>query len=182
MRLALAAAALCLLASARLASAQAGSDSVPAPAVPVPANGGIPLVKGESAAWRYQLVTAPALPTQIGALATSGLDVVLGRAPKPIELLGAPATAPAQWPYGLDHATRATGALAPPAPADQRIAAMFALTTFELTADQSGLRVIEIRLRYRDGCAVWLNGVEIGRRALTPNASTGELAARPHGP
>ncbi|NVB83960.1 MAG: hypothetical protein HOV81_36630, partial [Kofleriaceae bacterium] len=44
------------------------------------------------------------------------------------------------------------------------------------------LRVIEIRLRYRDGCAVWLNGVEIGRRALTPNASTGELAARPHGP
>src|SRR5688572_20268188 len=101
-----------LLASAHVAFAQSATsstrastprDSDPVPTVPVAANGGIPLVNADTVAWRYQLVTAPALATQIGALATSGLDVVAGRAQRPIEVLGEPTTAPPAWPYDVDN-------------------------------------------------------------------------------
>jgi hypothetical protein len=146
---------------------------------PPPPVRGVQLVTSD-AAWRYQLVTAPALAPQLGVLAVSGLDVVAGRDSAPIAVLGDERKPPAAWPYDVDTPTRATGKLAPAAPAEQRIAALFAVTTFALAKDHVGLRVIEIRLRYRDGCVVWLNGIEVGRRALDSGTMT--LASPPHGP
>ncbi len=157
-----------------LASASAYAEPPPAPVVV----GSVQLVKPD-ASWRYQLITAPALAPQIGALAMSALDVATGRADAPIALLGDPQNAPAAWPYDVDHATVGKGALAPTVKG-ARIASMFALTTFVLGPEHRGLRVIEIRVRYRDGCAVWLNGAEVARRSLDGDAVA--LAHRPHGP
>ncbi|HEY5924976.1 MAG TPA: metallophosphoesterase [Kofleriaceae bacterium] len=140
--------------------------------------GGVQLVKPD-AQWRYQMITAPALAPQIGALAISGLDVAAGRATQPIALLGDEKAAPAAWPYDVDTATTSKGPLAPTV-ADARVAALFAVTTFALAAEHQGLRVIEIRLRYKDGCAVWLNGTEVARRSLDGGPTA--LAVRPHGP
>jgi hypothetical protein len=127
------------------------------------------------AAWRWQVISAPPLAPQSGALAVSGLDVVAGRVP--VAVLGQ-GTAPVRWPYDLDGAPRS----AIPAPArDQRIAAAFGVTTFSLAASDQGLAMLELRMRYEDGVAAWLNGVEVVRAALRSRAPTA-LADRPHGP
>jgi len=140
-----------------------------------------PAVRGAAllattAPWRWQVITAPRLAPQIGALAVSGLDVAHGRAPAPLAVLGE-GTAPAAWPYGVDGELPAI-----PAPRDtERIAAAFGVTTFSLAAADQGLRMLELRMRYADGAAAWLNGVELVRRGLArPGAMA--LADRPHGP
>ena len=153
---------------------QNADDKRAAPAV----TGGVQLVKPD-APWRYQMIVAPALAPQIGALAISGLDVAAGRAVAPIALLGDEQAAPVAWPYDVDTATVGKGPLAPTAK-DARVAALFAVTTFALALEHQGLRVIEIRLRYKDGCAVWLNGTEVARRSLDGGPTA--LAVRPHGP
>lgn len=163
---------LLLLALVRVAAA--------GPELP-PATAGESLLRADAVQWRYQLITAPKLAPQIGALAVSGLDVVAGRAVAPIDVLGGGPVLPAAWPYDLDNATTGTSALAPKPPAEMRIAALLAITTFPITIEQRGLRVIEIRMRYRDGCAVWLNGIEVARRSLE-SSSVVSLAVRPHGP
>src|SRR6185503_12713736 len=96
-----------------------------------------------------------------------------------IALLGDEQATPKAWPYDVDTATVGKGALAPTA-SDARIAALYAVTTFALSQDHQGLRVLEIRLRYQDGCAVWLNGTEVARRSLEGGPMA--LAVRPHGP
>lgn len=156
-----------------LLSSRARAETTAAPTVA----GAVQLVRAD-AQWRYQTITAPALAPQIGALAISGLDVAAGRATSTIELLGDEAAAPVAWPYDVDTATVAKGPLAPTAN-DARVAALFAVTTFVLGAEHQGMRVIEIRLRYRDGCAVWLNGTEVARRSVDGAANA--LAVRPHG-
>jgi acid phosphatase type 7 len=161
-----------ILVSLLLAS-RASADTA-APSV----SGAVQLVRAD-AQWRYQTITAPALAPQIGALAISGLDVATGRAATTISLLGDDQAAPAAWPYDIDNATVAKGALAPTA-TDARVAALFAVTTFALGQRDQGMRVLEIRLRYRDGVAIWLNGNEVARRSFAGAANT--LAARPHGP
>jgi hypothetical protein len=145
-----------------------------APVVP----GAVSLVRVD-ASWRYQLYTAPALAPQIGALVISALDVAAGRSTAPIALLGDEQPVPARWPHDVDKPTSATGPLAPMIEGS-RIAALFAVTTFALTAEQQGLRVIEIRARYYDGIAIWLNGTEVARRSLDGGPMA--LAQRPHGP
>ncbi|HUS30454.1 MAG TPA: metallophosphoesterase [Kofleriaceae bacterium] len=170
---------LLVIALARVAAAES-DDEIERGAPEVPA--GESLVRADQAAWRYQLITAPALAPQVGALALSGLDVVAGRAQQPIDVLGGGPTVPAAWPYGLDTVTRATGTLEPTPPAQMRIAAMYAITTFTLAPEDRGLRVLEIRVRYHDGCSVYLNGIEVARRSLADNASPVALAQRPHGP
>jgi predicted phosphodiesterase len=150
-----------------------------APSTP-PAAAGESLLRADAAQWRYQLITAPKLAPQIGALAVSGLDVVAGRMKAPIDVLGGGPVLPAAWPYDVDNAATATGALAPKPPAEMRIAALLAVTTFPIAIEQAGLRVIEIRLKYRDGCAVWLNGIEVARRSIG-DTSIVSLARRPHG-
>lgn len=162
---------LLLLALVRVAAAD--------PNVP-PAAAGESLLRADSARWRYQLITAPKLAPQIGALAVSGLDVVAGRATAPIDVLGGGPVLPAAWPYDVDNAVVATGPLAPKPAAEMRVAALLAVTTFPIAIEQAGLRVIEIRLKYRDGAAVWLNGIEVARRAIE-GSSVVSLAKRPHG-
>jgi hypothetical protein len=128
------------------------------------------------APWRWQLVTAPRLAPQIGAVAASGLDAVAGRGPV-LDALGDAVPAPKAWPYDVEQAVSAI-----PAPAeDQRIAAAFGVTTFSLPPAMQGLEVLELRLKYEDGVAVWLNGVELVRQSL-PRGSTTMLAKGPHGP
>lgn len=132
--------------------------------------------------WTWQVVLAPRLAPQIGALAVSGLDVAAGRATAPISVLGEGA-APAAWPFAVEAGVP----VLPAAPGDRRIAAAFGVTSFALTAQDEGLAMLEIRLRYQDGVAISLNGVEVARRAL-PAVRPGEagestaLASRPHGP
>ncbi len=148
-------------------------------AKPPAIDGSVPLVQRD-ASWTYQVFSAPALAPQIGVVAASGLDVATGRSAAPVDVLGADFAPPPPWPYDVDEPQHARGPLAPRPAADMRIAAMFALTTFTLTNEHSGLRVLEIRLKYQDGCVVWLNGIEVARRAL--DGSPRSLAARPHGP
>jgi hypothetical protein len=168
---------LLLIASRAHAETTSAARATERAALPAVA-GAVQLVRAD-ATWRYQVVTAPLLPYQLGALAVSALDVATGRAAEPIAVLGDDQPAPAAWPYDVDAATVAQGPLAPIAK-DARIAALFAVTTFSLAREHQGLRVIEIRLRYYDGCAVWLNGIEVARRSL--DAGTMTLATRPHGP
>ncbi len=134
---------------------------------------------GAGATWRWQIATAPRIAPQIGALAVSGLDVAAGRAAAPVAVLGEPAPAPRGWPYAV-AAAGAAAALPPPA-AVQRSAAAFGATAFSLGPADEGYEMLELRLRYEDGVAVWLNGVEVVRRSL-PRGSSTALAARPHGP
>ncbi len=143
--------------------------------------GGVPLVVADKASWSYQVVTAPALAVQIGVTTIGGLDLAAGRTTVVPHVLGDEAEPPKAWPYDVDAPVRATGTLRPAAATDERIAALFATTTFELTGAHTGLRVIEIRVRYRDGCVIWLNGVEVAREALD-GPSVRAIASRPHGP
>jgi hypothetical protein len=129
-----------------------------------------------SAKWRWDIVTAPRLAPQIGAVAISGLDAVAGRG-KAIDVLGEAAAAPAAWPYDV----RGNAKAIPVATDGERVAAAFGIATFELGDKQQGLEVLELKLKYEDGVAVWLNGIEIVRQGLPRGPST-TLAARPHGP
>ncbi len=142
-----------------------------APAVPVR---GTPYAL---AAWRWQVTTAPRLQPQIGALAVSGLDVAAGRAPAPLSVLGE-GTPPADWPFAVTGDATAIPAATP----EQRVAVAFGVTTFRLAAADEGVEMLELRLRYTDGVAAWLNGVEVARRALDIDATPTALAKRPHGP
>jgi acid phosphatase type 7 len=153
-------------------------------APPMPPSRGTALL-GVGTPWRWQVVTAPRLEPQIGALAISGLDVAAGRAAQPIAVLGEPAPAPRGWPYDLEGPTSA----AIPVPReDERIAAAFGAVTFTLGSADEGYEMLELRLRYHDGVAVWLNGLEVVRQALPRGEIIGAglvastLAARPHGP
>jgi acid phosphatase type 7 len=143
--------------------------------VPVVSTGATTLLD-ERAAWRWELVIAPRLAQQIGAVTVSGLDAVAKRGPV-VDVLGDAVPAPAAWPYDVKGTVTAI-----PAPAEgQRIAAAFGIATFALTPAQQGLEVLELKLKYEDGVAVWLNGIEIVRQGL-PRGPTTTLAVRPHGP
>jgi len=147
----------------------------------LPPIAGVPLITATDVAWVYQTVNAPAIPVQIGAAAVGTLDVVAGRGSAAPHVLGPEAQPPKAWPYDVDNPQRASGTLRPKAADDQRVAAMFAIAKFELRAEHSGLHVLEVRVRYRDGAVVWLNGVEVARQALDGPSVRG-LATRPHGP
>jgi hypothetical protein len=166
----------CLL-LAWCASASADDDAPPAVA------GGVQLVDWSQASWLYQLVAAPRVPVQIGVVAAAGLDAVAGRGSAVPSVLGPTTTEPTGWPYGVDTPVRGTGLLRPdPASDDERIAALFAVTTFELGADASGLRILEVRVRYRDGVRVWLNGLEVVQREPRPHGREWETFYVPVAP
>ena len=129
------------------------------------------------AAWQWQVIAAPRLAPQLGALAISGLDVAAGRRDAPIRVLGDGA-APDDWPFAVEPGA----AVLPAAPPDQRIAAGFGITSFTLAEADRGVEMLELHVRYTDGLAAWINGVEVARRALARGARPTSLAARPHGP
>lgn len=138
---------------------------------------GTPLLANAPSAWKFQIVTAPALPSQISAVAVSGLDVVAGRAAQPIGVLGDGAM-PAKWPYGIEASVPAI----PAAPSGHRIAVAYGIASFSLDASAQGFEMLELRLRYQDGVVAWLNGVEVARAALPRTSTATSLALRPHGP
>ncbi len=146
---------------------------------PIPT--GVQLIATDKAAWTYETITAPALAVQSGTVLASALDLAAGRGSAVMHVFGDERDAPKAWPYDVDTPARATGTLRPKAGTDERVAAMFAVTTFELRSEHSGLRVIEIRVRYRDGLVLWLNGVEVARQAIA-GPSVRATAMRPHGP
>lgn len=143
--------------------------------------GGVPLVTAASASWSYQAIPAPALTVQAGAALANALDLAAGRTSEAIHVLGPETEPPKAWPYDVDAPARATGLLRPTPGVDERIAALFALTTFQLGADASGLRVLEIRVRFHDGVVISLNGIEVARRSIDVT-SVRAPATRPHGP
>jgi acid phosphatase type 7 len=161
------------------AHAGPGSDddetSIP---VPPPAKGQ-PLVT-VTAPWQWQLVTAPRLTQQIGAIAIAGLDVAAGRRSEPPPLTGEPVDRAPRWPYALASGSATATAIPKPGD-DDRIAAALGVTTFKLAAADQGLAMLELRAKYEDGLAVWLNGVEVVRESL-PRGATTVLATLPHGP
>ncbi len=131
---------------------------------------------GRGQTWQWQIVTAPRIPRAIGALAVTGVDVAAGRAQTPAPVLGAPVPRPAGWPFEVARGARAT---IPEPGGGERIAAAYGITTFAVT--DPAIAMLELRLRYRDGIAIWINGVECARRALPRGTST-TLAATSHGP
>lgn len=161
------------------ATAVARADDEPAETtsgdVPLVATGAATLLD-ERAPWRWAVITAPRIPPRIGAVAISGLDAVAKRGPV-IDVLGEPQPLPAGWPYDVKSTATQIPAPAP----GERIAAAFGIATFALTPAQQGLEVLELKVQYEDGVAVWLNGIEIVRQGL-PRGSTTTLATRPHGP
>ena len=165
-----------LISLARSAGAEPEESSTEATA---PAVSGAPLV-ARTATWRWQLITAPRIAPQIGALAISGLDVANGLEPFPIAVLG-DGVVPAPWPYGVDPGPRGDLSSIPAPSETERIAAAFGVTTFSLTEVDQGLAMLELRMRYEDGAAAWLNGVEVLRRHLGSQDPVA-LADRPHGP
>jgi hypothetical protein len=126
--------------------------------------------------WRLEIVTAPRIAQQIGVVAVSGLDAVAARGAL-VDVLGVPWPAPKQWPYDVRGTATSIGDPAE----NERIAAAFGVTTFSLASGDQGLEVLELKLKYEDGVAVWLNGLEIVRRGLPRGGST-TLATRQHGP
>ena len=120
----------------------------------------------------------PDWPRSLGAAASTG------RAP----LGAAPASAAAA--EGAAGRATATAADATPcdcatnigAPPERRVAALWAITSFEIPAGAGELTVLDVRALYRDGIAIWLNGVEVARRALAPAPAATAFAERSHGP
>jgi hypothetical protein len=165
-----------LIATASLAVADSDEPAeVSDGSAPLVSTGATTLLEASSP-WRWEIVTAPRITPQIGALAASGLDAVAARGPL-VELLGEALPEPPAWPWDVRGNVTAI-----PAPADtERIAAAFGVTTFSLAANQQGYEVIELRLKYEDGVAVWLNGIDIVRQNLPRGPST-TLAKRQHGP
>jgi acid phosphatase type 7 len=169
---------LCAIAAVAASAALAAGEGEDAPPPPPPARGAA--LVGLGAAWRWQVVTAPRITPQIGALAISGLDVAAGRAAALVTVLGEPAPEPRGWPYDVP-AAGATPTIGAAPREDQRIAVAYGATTFTLGPADQGLEMLELRLRYEDGVAVWINGLEVVRQAL-PRGDSVALATRQHGP
>jgi len=113
-------------------------------------------------------------------MAASSLDVVAGRGSAVLPVLGDPVPEPVNWPFEVDAA--ATGSLAPVPLAEQRVAVLWATTSFTLTTADQGFAVLELRMKFEDGVRAWLNGALVVSEALATSSSTVGLADRPHGP
>lgn len=59
---------------------------------------------------------------------------------------------------------------------------MWTLSEFSLDESGADLQVIELRARYVDGVAIWLNGVPVARRGVTASGPPLRGADRSHGP
>lgn len=163
-------------------------------AVPPPPADGERLL-GAGAVWTYQAFVAPPLTRQLGVAAFAALDVVAGRSVRAATQPGP--KRPADWPAALPpSAARGPGPLGaasegtcacatsvvPPSALEggRRVVALLATAAVAAPTTPSPT-LLELRVRYRDGIAVWLNGVEIMRRALGAPALW-QGADRPRGP
>lgn len=64
----------------------------------------------------------------------------------------------------------------------QRTAAVYATRRFTIGDELDRVRLLRLRVRYRDGLVVHINGREVARRNLSPDAEIMDIAVRPHGP
>jgi predicted phosphodiesterase len=176
------------------AAADSFADDEPEEVLPIKAIGDGALLVGPDTAWRWSSAAAPRLDRQIGAVAIAGLDLVLGRRKDAVAVTGPEVPAPIGWPIELRDGAAGHGPFALPeddgtcdcatrlpAGTDQRVAVLYAQTAFELDAGHKDLRVLELRMRYRDGVVVWLNGTEVVNRGLD-GPSGDKVATRARGP
>ena len=155
---------------------------------------GVAVLLGRDAPLVVRWLEAPALTAQLGPVILGELDRARDPSVVVPSIVGdPPADFPsAGWPLALDGvrgkgpfgagddcpcATR-LGELAD----DRRVAALHALGTFVVPPAAADLRVLEIRARYQDGIALWLNGVPVARRNLATGGPALRLAERLHGP
>jgi acid phosphatase type 7 len=142
---------------------------------------------------------APNPGQRLGAIAAGEIDRAAAAArgaspPAAPGLEGAPAAAPSGWPGALDGARRGRAPLGARGldgqcdcatevgdESDERVAALFAQTSFTVGDDIDRVRLLHLRMRYSDGAIAYINGREVLRRGLARDA-TGRLAARPSGP
>ncbi len=184
----------------RDAAAPDAPDAGPAPAGANPArsaDGRVYLPAGSQL--DYAVALAP-LPTgQLGPIAVDSLERVAGQQGDPAALVvGAvpPGTPPSGWPRevgaGARTGTAPLGAAAADHEcdcatrvadtADQRVAAIYASRSFRVGPEVADLAGLRLRMRYHDGVVVYLNGREVARRNLDPDATPMAPARRPHGP
>lgn len=64
----------------------------------------------------------------------------------------------------------------------QRIAVLYATRSFTVGDEHASLRLLRLRVRYRDGLVAHINGREVARRNIAAGAAGMSLAERPHGP
>lgn len=140
-------------------------------------------------------VEVPAITARLGAVVLGELDVVRGGPPPPA-LLGDPPPAltdDGAWPLALAGAVSGRGPFGAgddcpcgtrlgDLATGRRVALLQTLATFTVPADAADLRVLEVRARYRDGLALWLNGVPVARRNLATAGHPLRLAERLRGP
>ena len=158
-------------------------DPAPDRASVEPDGGEVLLARTAPLSARWALV--PSLTRTVPAMVLAELD----RARDPRAAMAVPALEgelppglpPPGWPLALPDAAPASEVPATVAPG-RRIAALWALGSFAIGAPQLDLRVLEIRARYVDGIAIWINGLPVIRRGLGPGGAVLGLAARPHGP
>ncbi|HUS66014.1 MAG TPA: metallophosphoesterase [Kofleriaceae bacterium] len=64
----------------------------------------------------------------------------------------------------------------------ERVAALYAQTTFAVGAELPELRGLELRVRFSDGLVAWINGHEVARRAVARDDGRMDPVDRPAGP
>lgn len=145
------------------------------------------------ASWDVRAAVVPALTAQLGPTLVGAIDAARGGAEPPGVFGALPADLPPPaWPFALPDPVRGPGPIGAgddcacatriPLAGGQRVAALWAVTHFTLDAADAELRVLEIRVRYRDGVALWLNGLPIARRELPAGGDPLAIATRVHGP
>lgn len=126
--------------------------------------------------WRARQGLPPKVPSADLSFATRGL----GDPP----LFALPATDDSSWlgpaptPLGarLELAATYIGD-----PERERVAALYVRRPFLVGSELSRVKLLRLRVRYRDGLAVYVNGVEVARRNLEPGSAPNAPALRSHG-
>lgn len=63
-----------------------------------------------------------------------------------------------------------------------RVAVLYATRGFTVDSEHAEVRLLRLRVRYNDGLVAYINGREVARRNLAPDARGLALAQLPHGP
>jgi len=146
---------------------------------------------------RYTTEIAPLPATLLAAQVLGVADKATGAVTSPVSLLGVSSTSAAKhWRLGLGSTARRGKA---PFAADrgktrckcatslgdtrkQRIAVLRATRGFSVGSELGKVKVLALKLRFRDGVVAFINGREVARRNLTNGTSGVGLARRSHGP
>lgn len=169
-------------------------------------DGGVYIAPGSE--FTYLAVEAPLPARQLGAIALTSLDRLRDVDAAVPSVLG-DSSLPSEWPVALPEASARRGRAPFEKSAangtckrcgtvlgdgkDRRVAVLYAVRAFQVGSELSSIRVLRLRVRYRDGLVAYINGREVARRNLarpvlaTPTPESVEtpalaIAERPHGP